>query len=1362
MKIFEPRLVCWVLVITIGMMMTDKLISQANYESFTTTDGLSQGMILDMIQDKEGFIWIATKDGLNRYDGYEFKVYSNDPYSSQSLSNNTVNSLFEDSQGRIWAGTENSGLNVFEKRSGLFYRIESNSTTSGSLSGNHIKSIVQMKSGKMLVATVGKGLNIIELSEEFFQHKMPPIITKIALPDNKDVYGMGKDVDQNVYIGCMDGSVYIFDDINVRFTEVSGVSLCNNGHLNEDGSIVINKNLYLVSGNNARPLFDPKTEKQGNIIFKPRSALWNFYHREQHFYDIGIWKSKTEITWNPPLLIHKETRLLYPFIIDKSDVLWCGMVGYGIRKYTTKKKYIKTVAKGKSIRLIKPLPDNSVYAIDFGYKWMKIDRDGIIHEPTFSRFPQISQIDNLIISQTNTYYFKSDNKGFFKYRPRTNSVESLAHINPNLVFGKKQPFLEDGHGWIWLPGLKGFISLIHDVSGKSQGFSINPNGSDILCTAMFEDEEDIFWVGTETGFAKVNIDRNNIKASKVDWYRNTPMDRNSLSYNHISCFLNDPVRPDLYLWIATKGGGLNRLNKKTGDFYHYTSRQGLPDNVVYGLLPDEAGNIWGSTNKGIFCMTIQDSTANAAVKFRLFSKIDGLQGDEFNTGSYAKLSNGDLAFGGVNGLNIFTPRLLLQSGYLSNVMITKILVGNTPIYPQDGSGVLSESIEFARTITLNHLQDILTLEFSSMDFTHPKLNKYRYQLVGIDEDWVQSGSRRTATYLHLPAGTYTFKLQGSNSQGVWTQNNTEVQIIVLPPWYATIWAYMVYLCLIGLAVRAYFKYRINQTKIASQLVFEQNEARRIKELDTVKTRLYTNITHEFRTPLTVILGMVQQIANDPKQNLHQGLDLIHRNCKNLLHLVNEMLDLSKLEAGKMELRFVKGDLIQFLRYIVESFHSMVESQGKQMHYLASLDCLYAEYDAEKIRQVISNLLSNAVKFTQEKDNIYISISTSHTENQDQVTWLTIKIKDTGSGISEEQQTYIFERFYQADTSHTRKTEGTGIGLALTKELVLLMNGSIKVSSPPIGSRKGTEFTLLLPIRMHQGIEESNHSYDSESKDFPMTPVNVSRQKSEVTVYHQQGKYIILIVEDNADVVAYIASCLTEYKLVVGKDGQEGFDIACESIPDLIITDVMMPYVDGFEMCKRLRNDERTSHIPIIMLTAKADIESKLEGFEHGIDAYLEKPFYTDELTLRIRKLLEQRALLQQVYLRAAGLQTIASENEVGNENNEMPLIEDRFVLKVRQEIENHLSDETYSVEQLAKNIFMSHSQVQRKLHALTGYSPNQYIRKFRVHNAKELLKNTDDTITQIATKCGFNDVSYFGKVFKQECGQTPLEFRATK
>ncbi len=1334
----------------------------AAYETISTAQGLSQGMVFDLLQDAEGFIWAATKNGLNRYDGYGFKVFSNDPYNLHSLSSNTIVELFEDSKGRIWAGTEDAGLNIYNKKTGKFYRIVHQASVPGSLSGNRIRCIEELPDGRMLVSSDGAGLNVIQLTDAFFDRNAAPVITRLTLPNAAQVYGMGRDKIGRTWIGGMDGSIYQYNPLRNSFAQLTGGQLYNNGYLTQDSSILINNNLFLFDGKDVYALFDTNKTPAGNIVFRPREKLWENHHRELYFYDVSKWEPGKDLKWN--LQLPERTRIIYPFITDRSGILWSGSVGYGLRKFNTGGNKFSAQLPGYSVRWIVPVTANDIFVGDYAYGWRRLRNDSIEKTP-FTKISSVTEIDNFIISKKGDYWIKSDNKGYFNYNPSAEKLFSFQQINKDQGRGDKQPMLEDSKGNIWFPNLGGHFIRLNTVTGKIDSFSINTNAAKpvlpkAICTALYEDVNGVYWIGTQEGFAKVVFNEAKNTSPLITWYYNNSHTRNSLNYSHVSCFLDDPLQPATYLWICTKGGGLNRLNKKTGDFFHLRTKDGLPHDVVYGILADDARNIWGSTNNGIFCLLANAKSDSSHWTFRNFTKAYGLQDDEFNTGAYAKLPGGKLAFGGVNGLNVFNPKEILATDFTPNVFITNIMINNSPVVAGDTTGILPNNIEGTKSITLNYLQDILTLEFSSLDFTAPLQNRYRYQLVGIDKSWVESGTRRTATYLHLPSGTYSFKVQGSNSQGIWSNQIAGLKITVLPPWWRTWWAYGIYLLLFAFGIRAYFRFWVNRAKLRAQLNFEHLEAKRMKELDTLKTQLYTNITHEFRTPLTVILGMTQQLMNKPGENFTNSMNMIIRNGQNLLNLVNEMLDLSKLEAGKMTMQSVNGDIINFLRYVVESFHSLAESNQKGVHFLTELDSLHVAYDPEKIRQIVANLLSNALKFTPEKGNIYINVSINLAQDETTNLALIIKVKDTGTGIPEDQLHHIFDRFYQLDNSHTRKAEGTGIGLALTKELVKLMGGEISVKSPPAGANKGSEFTVMLPMKKVVALEAAGANPEVLEKFQQKLNTDINR----LTISNEKqnnSKPLILLVEDNADVVAYTATCLSDYRLAVGKDGREGFDIATKTIPDLIITDVMMPFVDGFELCERLRNDEHTSHIPIVMLTAKADMESKIEGLQKGADEYLQKPFHKEELLVRIKKLLELRNKLQQYYLKKLGMDNpepyaIVTETLAGQNK-----IEDVFVKKIRVVIEANLTDADFSVEQLCKLVFISHSQLHRKLEAVTGLSPNRFIRIVRMNKAKELLKDPANSIGSIAVDCGYNDPGYFARVFKQDYKVTPQEWRVS-
>lgn len=1329
-------------------------------EVISTAQGLSQGLINDMLQDREGFIWVATKGGLSRYDGYTFKTFVTDPQDNSSISSNAVSNLLEDRSGRIWVGTYDGGINVYNKRTGRFLRINQQPGKAYGLSGNRIASdLLELPDGRILLYPDGGKLSSIALS-----NTGQPTITTFNAPENKTISGIAKDEKGFIWVSFSDYSVYIFDPATLGFgllfdgTHFTPLIEKTGKHISAKFSQTLSQTVIpdireeLIDATGRLNTSMISSGKNGELLLGGRFPL-RTGTSGCNFYDYSNVKGgdKIDAVYARNIKTTVKDQNIKCMLLDRSGMLWVGMMGHGIYKYHIKDDRFRPLLSNMSIQRTTVWNNNRIYIQGWRNSILITGEGEERLNPVASLVREASAYTNVLQTKAGDYWlYWNGQKKMFRYSADMRLTAVYEEPVNSTPTEQLQPFLEDRKGNIWICGANGTLAKVVPSTGEISKFTVDiglyTGTSGIVQTnAFYEDVQGFFWLATEHGFARLKFEEGTT-SPQVKWYKNIPGNNHSLSYNYVSWFMEDPANAD-FLWVSTKGGGLNRLQKSTGTFIHYNTKQGLPNDVVYGTLTDNAGNIWGSTNRGIFCMLAGSKKNNAAPEFRIFSTSDGLQADEFNTNAFCKLGNGNLVFGGVNGLNIFNPQKVLASSFTPNVFITGIQIGNKMLAAGDQTGILKETIENTQSITLNYLQDVVTLEFSSLDLTEPQQNKYRYQLVGIDKEWIESGTRRTATYLHLPSGSYVFKVQGSNSQGIWSDQIAELKIKILPPWWLSWWAYVLYALLIALAIRAYVKFNINKAKLRSQLNYEQLEAKKVKELDAVKTQLYTNITHEFRTPLTVILGMAQQVIEKPDVQFDTRMDMIVRNGRSLLNLVNQMLDLSKLETGKMQLELSNGNIIHFLGYVVESFQSLAESQQKQLHFLTDIDTLYMEYDREKIRQIVSNLLSNAIKFTPEKGNIYISV-TEHPAGSA----LVIKVKDTGIGIAEDQLPYIFDRFYQLDNSHTNKTEGTGIGLALTKELVKLMGGEIVVKSPPTGANKGSEFTVTLALRKVEAAEETMPG-EIESPASPV-PATILMPGENTNI----NAPLILLVEDNADVVAYTASCLPEYRLVVGKDGREGFDIATEMIPDLIITDVMMPLMDGFELTEKLRGNESTSHIPVIMLTAKADIGSKIEGLQQGADAYLEKPFNKNELLVRVRKLLEMRKKLQQYYLNKAGIN--GEVTTAVPSKTEVPLIEDSFVKKVREAVEQHLSDASFSVEKLAKLIFMSHSQLHRKLEALTGYSPNKFIRMARLEKAKELLRDQSNSIASVAMDCGYDDPGYFARVFKQEYGVTPQKWRS--
>jgi len=760
------------------------------------------------------------------------------------------------------------------------------------------------------------------------------------------------------------------------------------------------------------------------------------------------------------------------------------------------------------------------------------------------------------------------------------------------------------------------------------------------------------------------------------------------------------------------------------------------------LAIDVNGDLWLQSRNSLYHYKVKEE------RFIQYDARFGLSRYNNRTNVVKALPDGRILASSGLGYTIFNPNNIYRQEYEPTLILERIKVANKFLIVNP-DGPLKQSISSAEQLELKSSQNDITLYFAALALDQGGATpySYRFKLEGYDDQFKRAWDNRSAVYTNLSPGHYTFMVQASRDGKSWMTTDRNLMINIAPPWYQTIWAYLSFIILVGVITYTVYRMLLNNR-------LKREEANALREMDALKTKLYTNITHEFRTPLTIIIGMARQIQERPGSWAKEGTEMIIRNGYQLLNQVNQMLDLSKLESGKLALKEEEMDVIAFAKYISESFHSFAETKGIQLHFLSDIPSLYTPMDKTRLQQILSNLLSNAIKFTPERGHVYLQMQKVG-GNQ-----VKIEVRDTGRGIAQKDLEHLFERFYQADNLLTRKGEGTGIGLALTHELVKLMNGTIDVRSA-VG--KGSTFSVCLPIR-----EQANGSHRSveqvENLPFPVSIPSATAMPEEGTTIPSLKVLedmpdtlpLILIAEDNADVVRYLRSCLeADYRIMIAPDGLVAEEMAKEHTPDLVISDVMMPRQDGFSFCKAIKSNIATSHIPVIMLTAKADTDSKLIGLEGGADAYLAKPFDPRELQIRIRKLLELRRNLQKHYLGVADQMPAALVEE---EDTALPQ-EDAFVTQLKTFVLDNLDNTELSVEDLCKEIMLSHSQLHRKLTALTGLSTNAFIRHIRLKEAKELLKNPALSVTAIAYDTGFNDPSYFGRVFKKEFGLTPSKFR---
>ena len=1324
---------------------------KAPWQPITISDGLSQGMIYDLLEDKEGFIWFATKDGLNRYDGYNFKVFTHDPYNDNSISGNTCTALLQDSKGKIWIGTEKDGLNLFNPENQRFYHAaisDKDQANAGNYGIIFIKEdadgtiwILSDKPGKIFKIRPPKSFpgqrdftNLVETSTSatsgkdavHFKYDHHPI----GFTDSEKVYA--SDTRHPKAAGILySTSVYkVLEDKKNRFWAIG------------QDSIVCWKNnlLKLIrfpkGGQSTANQFPDETiaicNQEYTWLFKPEELL--------RMDSLTIRNAYTPMPAGMNAVNH--------IFKDHSGNIWASTKGYGLLKFNPRVKQFQSYLPGKSPASLFQDFKGNVYVhgnYNPAYRFYKLNKFSNTIESLPAEIGKESYEHDAI-------YQDRQHQFWLIFHEHNVFGRILLKLSQDWKVIKKYPLppIEDHHnfssklheddkGIIWLGLSNGGLFRFDPRTEQFKTFiykSLLPKSGSIVENFCLYQDGKTMWIGTQKGLIRVE---NFQFCPSFSIYKNSKTDRQSLSNDFVSGAINDPLQPEKFLWVSTKGGGLERLDKQTGKFEHFTEARGLPNKVVYGVLVGDDNNLWMSTNRGLSMLN-----PNSLI-FTNFNKSDGLQDDEFNTNSYFKAPNGELLFGGIQGMNIFRASALESNNKRPITKIVGLKINNKYIEPGDESNLMSRAMEYVTELSLSHDQNQITLEFVVMDFTNPVKNRFRYQLEGIDDDWVEAGTNRFANYAQLPDGKYKFKVMGSTNGEVWSQP-TELRIRVNPPFYKTWWAYFIYLITI-----AYLWYRWNESqlkrvRLQEQILYKDKEAGRLAELDTLKTNFFANISHEFRTPLTLLVGPLSTFSK--KYPSEEMIPMMQRNLLRLQALINQLLDLSKLEAGKMRPQIQNADISHFLTYLFASFESIAQSKHIIFDRSLSHSSQMAFFDSDKIEKIVSNLLSNAFKFTPENGRIIVAVKYLRREPDGEASSINLRISDNGIGIDPERLPRIFDRFYQADDGRRRHYEGTGIGLALVKELVNALHGTIDASSEP---GKGSVFTVNIPCdhatwAKYLSVNETilpdlRTSSEVFYTEIEIPPIITSRPELPV----------LLVVEDNPDLRKYVRTIFDgTYQVEEAQDGQEGLEMAIKQIPDLVICDLMMPHMDGFAFCKALKTDLRTNHIPVVMLTAKAALEDRLEGLELGADDYLAKPFNTDELQIRVRNLLKQRQVLHQKYQTAVALdKDKAEENSVAN---------DPFLERINRILEGNISNSSLDVEQLAAGLNVTSVQLRRKLKALTDQTVTEFMRNYRLDKAAILLQNRAGSVSEIAYMVGFESLSYFSRMFQERFSKRPSDW----
>jgi signal transduction histidine kinase/ligand-binding sensor domain-containing protein/DNA-binding response OmpR family regulator len=1357
------------LIILFCLFATEAFSQQVKFRHLTIDDGLSQNAVYSIMQDSRGFMWFGTKDGLNRYDGRNFVVYQHDSFDSTTISDAYVTRLLEDSRGDIWTGSLSGDVNVFQTETEVFCKIPLVNKAGEKETTNEITDIAEGPDGTIWVATKGDGLFNILVDDDdngcnySYRRFLHNPADDRSLNSNR-VGNLFFDEHQTFWIGTQEG-LNQFDEQSESFTRTQFET--------KHPKIPAGSGEYKVTSMHVSSAGDFWIGTQSGLIkFDRNSGSYEFYPTKYEVFEYGwgsiniIVEEHTGQLWlgtaaglmsfdtvtnhytyyrheplNPQSLSHN---LISSLLIDNTGILWAGTSGLGINILDLKANRFPTLVRapdpstritGFSIRSI--LEDNSGdvwISADVLYRWSRKSGELKSFETSSDRIDNFGNTDaySMIQASDGLLWFATP-RGLFRYDPATNQNRLYKHISGNisgLLSEVVNAVFEAADSSIWIATHNYFSRMNPEQKGTFQHYRYQSSeySIGIARPVIFQDMDGIFWLGTAEGLLRFDSG-----SESFTIFKNNPDQSNSLSNNHIKSILEDPIEPETYLWIGTSGG-LNKFDYRAGTFEHYTLSDGIPNDVVYGILPDDDGNLWLSTNKGLSRFNPIDET------FRNFDVQDGLQSNEFNTGAYYRSDSGELFFGGIGGLNYFYPSQISDNPHKPPVVLTGLKLGGRYASNRTDPDVLSAAVSESSEIHLSHRDDVVTFEFAALDYSAPEKNKYSYKLEGFNSDWISSGNIGSAIYTNLPHGRFTFRVRGSNNDGIRSEEGLAVAVIVSPPWWQTWWAYILYGVMFLNTLYLLRRYELKRFNLKNELKLERVQTETLRNLDQLKSHFFANISHEFRTPLTLIIGQIETLLDDEdNRTKKEKLVSANHHAERLLTLINQLLDLSKLEAGKMDLHPEEQNMVSFLKNIFSSFESLAESKQIQLNFISSGNVIPVCFDADKMEKICFNLISNALKFTPDGGRVDLSIGTP------EPSCIEIRIKDTGIGISEDRLPFIFDRFYQADPSNTRKYEGTGIGLSLSHELVELHQGSISVQSE-VG--KGTEFILQLP-RKETSFQHQNEIEERER--IPIDPGQESQPMPDFDLLLSEHDEVILVVEDNPDVRSFIREQLEqEYNILEAVNGREGIVVSQGAIPDLIITDLMMPEMDGYRFSEQIRKDEKTSHIPIIMLTAKTGLDPKIEGLEAGIDAYLTKPFHVRELQTRVKTLIQQRKNLKKQFSSATYFTPSAVAKSPVDQN---------FLKNAIMIIDKHLTDEEFNNDMFASSLNMSISQLNRKLNALVDQPAGTFIRSVRLQRSVELLNQTNKTIGEICFEVGFNDQAYFSRAFKKQFGKSPSAFR---
>jgi signal transduction histidine kinase/ligand-binding sensor domain-containing protein/DNA-binding response OmpR family regulator len=1355
------------------------LFAQKNEYQFSQLDisnGLSNNQINCIYKDANGFMWFGTTAGLNRYDGYSFKVFKHQNGNSNSLNENNVSRICEGPDSSMWIYTH-AGLSIYNSNTETFSTDIASQLQKYKVLTDQVTAIKKDYDGNFWFLTNNKGIYC-------YHPKDKTTTTYTASPDSKAI------LHSNIVSDIVEG-------LNKTLWLVYNDGVID--ELDPHGNVIAKRSYALNKANNNKP-------QNYSAIWGNGYDLWVYYTgsvigayclNTQTNTLIHISKDTPGMSLNTAVIntivkgddgkiwigtdhgginivdmsTHKVTYLvnreddakslrsncvlLYK---DYSGIIWVGTFKQGISYFHEGIIQFPLVRHYISNSASLPYEDVDCFVEDKnGDLWIGTNGGGLLfysqaakkytqyrHDQANPKSLTNDVIISLCIDHENklwigTYFGgldRMDGNAFEHFRHNDSQPSS---ISDDRVYS----IMEDSSLKLWVGTFAGAMNIYNRQTNSF--IHPNYNMTSEYTAVIYEDKQKNIWIGRDRG-----VDVIEKKTGAVKHYVNNPNNPNSLVANDVNCIVQD--RTGL-LWVGTKQG-LSILNDKTGRFVNIDEEMGLPNNNVRNILEDKNGLMWLSTENGIASIQLVDAGKATSYRIHKYDEFDGLQGKEYNANSALKTRSGEMIFGGAHGFNQFRPESIHTITQNPKLIFTDFQLFNKSVKVGDtvaGRVVLTKSIANTQYLTLNHNQNVFSIEFAACYYFNPSKITYQYKLAGFDKEWqVSPNDLRKVTYTNLDAGDYVFSVIAGNTNDPDNESMATLHIKILPPFWETTFAWCLYAAIV-LGILLYIRHRgilkikrgfeLIQEKLETErhVAREREEAQRMHELDLMKIKFFTNVSHEFRTPLSLIISPIDNlIKQNDKPEQQQQLVMIKRNGKRLLNLVNQLLDFRKMEFRELKLNLTQGDIILFIKDVCSSFTDLAEQNHIGYLFDSEINVLITKFDHEKIERVLFNLLSNSFKFTSPGGHISVfltvSTATDPLENEQQ---LEIKIMDTGIGIAKDKQEKIFERFFQDNLPEGLLNQGSGIGLSISREFVKMHGGDIYLESEP---GDGSCFTICLPV----GIECEMSSQIRTQKH------EETHSKSNAHILEAGKKPVVLLIEDNDDLRFYLKDNLKQtFHIIEAVNGKDGWQKTLALHPHLIVSDVSMPKMSGLELCSKIRHDERTAHIPIILLTALTEEEDQLAGTASGANDYITKPFNFEILLSKINGLLQMQQTLKKTY-----------QKQVDIQSPEMIIISEdqKFLTNTLNCIEKNITNPNFSVEELSRHMSLSRVSLYKRLLTLTGKTPVDCIRTIRLKKAVQLLEKSKLSIAGVAYEVGFNNPTYFSKVFKEEYGVLPSEY----